>query len=67
MQSSERELAQSQLQLKQKVNCHVTVTRKEAELTRAEETIRRNQQQIWELRQRVSIVCEDIMCGVCCD
>ena len=33
------------------------MTRKEAELTRAEETIRREQQQIQEMRQRVSLVC----------
>ena len=36
---------------------------KEAELTRAEETIRRQQQQIQEMRQRVSLVCE-VMCSV---
>ena len=30
---------------------------KEAELTRAEETIRRQQEQIQEMRQRVSLVC----------
>ena len=35
--------------------------RREAELTRAEETIRREQQQIEEIRQRVSLVC-----GVVC-
>ena len=38
--------------------------RKEAELTRAEETIRREQQQIQEMRQRVSLVWE-AMCSVC--
>ena len=35
--------------------------RREAQLTRAEETIRREQQQIQEMRQRVSLVC-----GVVC-
>ena len=35
-----------------------TLARKEAELTRAEETIRREQQQIQEMRQRVSLVCQ---------
>ena len=38
--------------------------RKEAELTRAEETIRREQQHIQEMRQRVSLVWE-AMCVVC--
>ena len=33
--------------------------RKEAELTRTDDTIRREQQQIHEIRQRVSLVCGD--------
>ena len=39
---------------------------KTAELTRAEVTIRREQQQIQEMRQRVSLVWE-VMCSLCCD
>ena len=42
------------------------MTRKDAELTRAEETIRREQQQIQEMRKRVGLLCE-VMCSVCCD
>ena len=38
--------------------------RKEAELARAEETLRREEQQIQEMRQRVSLVWE-AMCIVC--
>ena len=45
LQSSEREKQTIRQQL-------------QAELTRAEETIRREQQQIQEMRQRVSLVCE---------
>ena len=39
------------------------LTLKEAELSRAEETIRREQQLIQEMRQRVSLVWE-VMCSV---
>ena len=56
MQFSERERQGIRQQL----------TRKEAELTSAVETIRREQQQIQEMRQRVSLVCE-VMCSVYCD
>ena len=41
------------------------LTRKEAELTRAEETIRREQQQIHEIRERVSDFV--VICSLCCD
>ena len=34
--------------------------RKEAELTRAEDTIRRKQQQVQEMEQRVSLVCKRV-------
>ena len=34
--------------------------KKEAELTKTVETIRREQQQIQEMRQRVSLVCGDV-------
>ena len=43
------------------------LTRKEAELTRAEETARREQQQIQEMRQQVSLVTVSITCSLCCD
>ena len=54
MRSSEREKQSVRQQL----------TRKEAELTSAVETIWREQQQIEERRQRVSVVCE-ATCVVC--
>ena len=53
LQSSEREKREQ-------------LMRRDVELTRAEETIRREQQQIQEMRQRVSQVWE-VMCSVCCD
>ena len=54
LQSSEREKEMYRQQL----------TRKEAELTRAMETIRREQQQIQEMRQQVSSDCI-VTCSVC--
>ena len=51
LQSSERE--------KQTISQQLTA--KEVELTRAEETIRREQQQ----RQQVGLMC--VTCSVCCD
>ena len=36
------------------------LTRKEADLMRAEETIRREQQQNQEMRQRVGLVCVEL-------
>ena len=79
LQSSEREYQlQIRQKVKLSCDSHVTMcalsicvlllqeeqlTRKEAESTRTEETIRRAQQ---EMRQRVSLVCE-VMCSVCCD
>ena len=73
----DRELADAHHQLREKVTecfihgicCFILqsclqeteLTRKEAELIRAEETNRREQQKIQEMRQRVSLVC-----GVVC-
>ena len=48
-QSSEGETVRQQLTAE--------LRRKEAELTRVEDTIRREQKQIQELRQQVSLVC----------
>ena len=52
-------LKEKQLQSSERAKQRVTqeLMTKESELTRAEETIRREQQQIQEMRQRVSLVC----------
>ena len=47
---------QLQFSVREKVMVQQQLTRKEAELTTAEETIRRGQQQIQEMRGRVSLV-----------
>ena len=54
LQSSEREEPVVRQQLQFSIQ---QLGRKDAELTRAEETIRRQQQQIEEMRQQVSLVC----------
>ena len=47
---------QLQFSVREKMMVQQQLTRKEAELTTAEETIRRGQQQIQEMRGRVSLV-----------